>query len=520
MRICEISEIFKNASSTQVDVYVVSDPTVEGFLRATNTVFRRIDRQDDQQIEISRRLWLLRATVLYTLNTFSYPRLGLNDQAKELVDSVQGYPDLLSDVNVIFDRVKGLLNLQENPKKVFLDKKIVALDGVTMLMTRMSGGGSPGWPDRKEGGVVFSGLEVKTFHSVAELNNLPVQIIIPGGIRNVPIELAQKVFFSSVTSSIIVCSYQGEGFKLPTRLDMRSDNILLGVAPVEVRNFSVEPCGDQVSDEIDTWVNEQFWIGLHGGDRESRDGKEASRYVLFSNGMGCCFPEAGSVLSTKNVTSSIGEFDIRNTKVSRLADGDWILLREGYAGSNLDETSDMLLEERGDEALLEKATDWKLALDALTLTKSFQEISTGLELLGSVVNPRVIRQWLNDEVLGPANLNVFDALIKYMAAEGKIKHAGPDLNEYITSRWNLLQEFRGLRHKAGNIIRKKLIDRLVDLIGAADLASTACTEFKISNDESSSLLFLRVEMVDNAISYVSPSRFGQLDDLRSNRWLA
>lgn len=520
MRIREVSEIFKNASSTLVEVYVVNNPLVEAFLRSTTTVFRRIDRQDDLQIEISRRLWLLRATVLYTLNPFSYPGLRLIDQAMELVDCVQGYPELLSDVNTIFDRVKDLMSLQENPKKVFLDQKTVALDGVTKLMTRMWGGGSPGWPDRKEGVVVFSGVEVKTFHSAAELNNLAAQIIIPGGIKTVPAELAQKVFFSGMTRSIIVCSYQGEGFKLPTRLDMRSNNILLELAPVEVRNFSVEVGGDQACDEIDTWVNEQFWIGLHGGDRESRAGKEASRYVLFSNGMGCCFPEAGSVLSTKNVTSSIGDFDIRNTKVSRLADGDWILLREGYAGSNLDETSDRLLEERGDEALLEKATDWKLALDALTLTKSFQEISAGLELLGSVVNPRVIKQWLNDEVLGPANVAVFDALIRYMASEGKIKQAGADLNAYITSRWTLLQEFRGLRHKAGNIIRKKLIDRLVELIGETDLANTACTEFKISNDESSSLLLLRVEMVDSAISYVSPSRFGHLDDLRSNRWLA
>lgn len=520
MNLSQVSEIYENAGSLTVDVYVVSDTTVEAFIKSTTAIFRLIDRDDELQVEISHRMWRLRAAVLYTLRLFSDSDLGILDQANQLVEHTSRYSHLQPSALDVFDRVNDLINLQVNPKRIFLEKLAAKFEGCGLLLTKMSNGGSPGWPNKDQKHLDLSARRVGLFRTAVELNSPVPYIIIPGAIRTIPSELVQKIFFSGVTSKIIVCTYPHESFKLPPRLDMSLWNILRSPTPLK-GVYSIESSNNSTDvSEVDDWINDQFWTGLHGGEREKHVGKEPSRYVLFANGMGCFFPEDGTVLSTRNVSRTITDSDFRNTRVTRLSDGDWVLLRDGHVGTNLDQTSDRLLEELGEEELLEIATDWKTALDALTLTKSLHEISSGIESYGSKVTARTLQLWCNGQVLGPANQVVFNSLIRYLASQGKIRNLALSVDDYISLRWRQLQEFRGLRHKAGNIIRNELIGQLVTSICEQGSDSLSCDEFRISNDGSSSVVLLRVEMVDNTTSYVSHSRYGQLDDLRGNRWLA
>lgn len=519
MNLSQVTEIYENARSLAVTVYVVPDSNVEAFIRSSLAVFRLVDRDDELQVEISRRVWRLRATVLYTLRQFSDGELCLQEQANQLKEQTSRYSHLQACVNAVCDRVNDLIDSPANPKTNLLENLAAEFDGRGLLLTKMSNGSSPGWPNKDQKLFALPGMEIETFRSAAELKVPTSYIIIPGGIRTMTPELVQKVFFSGVTSRIIVCTYQSETFKNPSRLDMSNWNILRSATTPTV-SYPVENSIINEVDEVDDWINDQFWINLHGGDREKHSGKDPSRYVLFANGMGCFFPEDGTVLSTRNVSRTICDSDFKNARVTRLTDSDWVLLRDGHAGTHLDQTSDRLLEELGEEKLLEVATDWKSSLDALTLTKSMNEISAGIESYGSKVTARTIQLWCNGNVLGPANEAVFNSLIRYLAAEGKIRNLATSIDQYILQRWGQLQDFRGLRHKAGNIIRQELINQLVTSIGGQTLDSLSCDEYRIFNDESSSLILLRVEMVDSTTSYVSQSRYGQLDDLRGNRWLA
>jgi hypothetical protein len=383
----------------------------------------------------------------------------------------------------------------------------------------MTAGAGIGWVDGTQRGFIDSEIVIPTINSAAELSAPISHIFIPGGLGTVPSELIQKVFFGGMCESISIFCYEGESFREPYRPRMHNLNLLAQVREIPVRKHFVEAGIHDGVEDLESLITEQFWFGLHGGDREGHSGGEPARYVLFGNGTGCCLPEDGSVLTTRYVSRDITARDFCNVSVSRLAVGDWILLRVGSAGTHLDETSDRLLEERGEEGLLEKATDWKLALDAMTLTKSFLEISEGIERFGCKVSGQTIQQWLSEQVLGPASKNVLEALIRYLRAENKIEFSDSELENYISSRWKLLQEFRGLRHRAGNIIRRELIDRLIEKIRVSGIDEGYSDEFRISSDESSSMVLSRIELIDSKPCYVPPSRFGQLDDLRSSRWL-
>ena len=520
MNIYQISKVYDNSNSAYVERHTVRDSLVGSFLKATSIIFRTIDRQDDQQILLSRKVWILRATILYTLSDFASPELSLANMAEMVRKDAEGYPDLRAATNSVVGCTIALVERQENTKRASILEKIKSLRGEAHLMTRMTLGSGIGWADKKPKEFLGLDFAIPTINSIGDLSVPVSHIIVPGGIGNAPAALTRKLFFGGMTNSVSVFCYEGERFSLPSRPEMRNQNILSSLRDITIQEQSSENGDYENIEDFESWMTEKFWAGVHGGDREHRLGKEAARYVLFSNGRGCCLSEDGSVLIIRNLVTDITERDFNTVCVPRLNPGDWVLLRVGSAGTRLDETSDRLIEESGEEGLLEKATDWKSALDALTLTKSFQEISDGMREFGCKVSAHTILNWLNDEVLGPVNIEALRALIRYLVSERKITIPESDLDDYVLSRWRLLQEFRGLRHRAGNIIRRELIDRLIDLIKKSAANESDPDEFSISSDESSAMMLVRIEMIDNKTCYVSPSRFGQLDDHRSRRWLA
>jgi hypothetical protein len=173
----------------------------------------------------------------------------------------------------------------------------------------------------------------------------------------------------------------------------------------------------------------------------------------------------------------------------------------------------------GNDSLFEMATDWKEALDALLVTHSNKEVAQELQDRGAPTRATNIHHWIGPEVLGPGSERVFRELINLLAEKGKIRKSGAELASYVESRWRSLQELRGVRQKAGNMIRHNLFTALFSRYGGGSRPLTDRDSVHIEGNTGTELLILRVSSLDRNIAHVSPSRLGQMDDLKGNKWL-
>jgi hypothetical protein len=173
----------------------------------------------------------------------------------------------------------------------------------------------------------------------------------------------------------------------------------------------------------------------------------------------------------------------------------------------------------GNEGLFEMATDWKEALDALLVTHSNEEVARALRERGAPTSAASIHQWIGPDVLGPGNERVFRELISLLADKGKIQKTGVELISYADTRWNSLQDLRGVRHKAGNLVRQDLFKALFSRFGNGNGKLSDRESIHVEGDIGVELLILRVSSVDRDTSHVHSSRLGQMDDLKGNKWL-
>ena len=110
-------------------------------------------------------------------------------------------------------------------------------------------------------------------------------------------------------------------------------------------------------------------------------------------------------------------------------------------------------------------------------------------------------------------------LINLLADKGKIKKTDEELIRYTDTRWKSLQELRGLRHKAGNLIRQDLFKVLFSRIESGSGQLNDGERIHVEGVTGAELLILRVSSVDRNPAHVQPSRLGQVDDLKGNKWL-
>lgn len=278
---------------------------------------------------------------------------------------------------------------------------------------------------------------------------------------------------------------------------------------------------DPVLSAIDTWVNDAFWQGVHGAPRSISHGLLPARYMLSLDGAGVFLPESGRVTTLPADGRLTDERDLCTVRVEELAEGDVVVFRSGSSGVLLDHASDRIIGRTGNEDLLEAATNWKTALDALLVTHSAEDVCQALSERGVSASAATINRWVGPEVLGPGSPRVFRELICLLASKGKIQRSGSDLICYADSSWESLQALRAVHHKAGSLIRHDLFNALFNRFKAGgDLGALSDRErIHIDGDTDAELIILRVASVDNITAYVPHLRLGKIDDLKGNKWL-
>jgi hypothetical protein len=519
----DASAIYENIKVSKLVKNQIASRAIGEVMRWSSRLFQILDRSDPLQADISRRLWVLRSTILFTLLPFGDPVLAIRQQMTDLARASTGLPDAAPTIESLGKAIEDVLSSDSNPKLDWLLRMLEAHSGVEQskvgFLIRLSAGSAPGWPPDVATRLPEIAQHITFINSRADLRSgLFGKIILPCACRNTAPALLEEIIHSGRARTVDVLMYPEEKFNVSRRLSLPDCGLFKG----RIQKTKIEQETAEVSDtsiSVDTWINEAFWQGIHGGERSAAANLVSANYVLFSDGTGTFFPANGHVPVLPSTGSLRDESDLRFANVGNLSEGDLVVMRVGDSNFLLDETSDRLMQNDLGDNLVVDATDWKDALDALLITHSCDEVSQLLSERGVRVSAASIHQWAGPDVLGPGSQKVFAALIELLGARGKIALAGDALHQYSELKWKSLQNLRSVRQRAGNMIRHELLQKLVERFhdGIGNLGNR--TAVQIEGETGTELLVLKVSSADQKLSFVQPSMLGRLDDHRGNPWL-
>ena len=516
---------FRNANIAGLKIHEIDFFLAAQVMQISSRLFQMLDHVDPVKAEVCRRLWVLRSSIVFTALPFDDPSLGLTHQMIELEQSSDGLPDATQLIQLLKMHVAEIVSFGRNPKHELLlhvlAESIEKDDEHIGIFCALSAGSPPGWPS--ESSVRLSALSERLTMIRSRRNmraNVFGTVILPCACSNAPPTLLSELLYSGCAARLEMLLYKGERFQVSKRLMLPDDGVFEGrLQKTEMERELIVISGDSVMSEVDTWANESFWQGLHGAERRSFHSLVPANYVLFCDGTGTFLPENGRVLSLPASGEVADESDLSLVNVEELCEGDLIVLRSGDSGFLLDEASDRIMSSEDNETLFEIATDWKAPLEALLVTHSHEQIARLLHERGAPINAASIRHWVGPDVLGPGNERMFRELIDLLAEKGKIQKAGEELISYADSRWKCLNDLRGVRQKAGNLIRQELFKALGIRLRNGNGKLAAGTSIHLEGDTGAELLILEVSSVDRNSAYVPHSRLGQIDDLKGNKWL-
>lgn len=518
------SGVYENAHSSYINLIKIENNVIDSFQKNITKLFLMVDRNDQEQKQISLRVWILRSTVLFTLLDFDDELLGLTRQLEDLKALSSCFPLLSPAILNLESNINLILKLS-NPKRDWLlnalNDGVSNVNGIGILR-RLSSGHSPGWPKEIKSYLPETAGSILYIQSSKEYKNrLLDKVVFPCGCSNCPHQFLINLIYSGVTSHIDILLYPGERFNLPKRLTLPIDSKLQSKFQKTVLEMSVTgiPQEDSV-DSIDRWVNTSFWDEIHSGDRCYSESLVPAHYVLFNNGTGTFLPKNGKAQVLAEYPGQLFTSENINFKnVENLSAGDLVVLRSGDSVFLLDFASDNILHKIGSDNLLEDATEWKAGLEALFQTYTWEDVANELKTRNVNVTTVTVQRWAGPDGLGPGNEKDFRALISLLIEHKKIVLTSQSTESYISDKWFKLQQLRGVRHKAGQMIRNELFEALARQMHKTIQPIGDKTVIHLDVQSGVELNILRIFTVDHVPSYVHPSKIGRIDDLRNNKWL-
>lgn len=520
----DVSDVYDNVKASRIVRHEIANRAISEIMRWSSKLFQVLDRSDPVQADISRRLWVLRSSVIFTLLPFDDPSVALTQQMADLAKTCAGLPDQATTIESLSRAVDNIASHPANPKLEWIRQTIDLTDdglrtGMPIgILARLSAGRAPGWPSDMESRLPEFMRRIAPIHSRTDLrSSLFERLILPCACRNMDPFLLQEVVHSGRSRIIDVILYSEERFVTPKRLTLPGCRIFDG--RIQRTRLEQEASPVPEATPVDAWANEAFWQAIHGAERSAGKNLVAAHYVLFSDGTGTFFPANGRIPVLPASGELRHESDLRIVHIGDLSEDDRVVIRVGDSNFLLDEASDRLMQNDAGNNLISEATDWKSALEALLITHSCDEIASCVRDLGVLVSASSVHQWAGPDVLGPGNEKVFIALIEVLGNKGKLVLDGDALHQYAARKWRSLQELRGVRHRAGNLIRQELLQKLVTRFqdGIGDLGDR--TSIRIEGDAATELAILKVSSADQSVAFVQPSLLGRPDDHRGNPWL-
>lgn len=519
--------IFQHALCPHREVHKISYAPIDELLKGSSMMFESLERDDPFQREIMRRLWVLRATVLFTLLPFDHENLGLENCARSLLEMARCVPSAMEHAERVNEITRYLQQNPANPKREriteLLDKD--CLHGRrTCIVAVLSPGVVPGWPP-----AIFEELRahqaMPTIISSRKVLFAGVfdRTILPSNGRNCSTQMMHDLNYACRSRTVDIFTYAREYFRPPSR------HIL---PPSRVFSMPVRPEEPEESEEehflekIDGWHNEEFWTAVRKNygavscpvTSAIPEAVVKARYVIFANATGTFLPEDRKVIEISDLIdgrATIQDFGGRYPRkhASDLEAGDLVVLRLSGSGDYLEQVADGLIRTDGKGNLRDRATDWKAVLRTTLELHGADTVAKRLAAIGYPLSfPDYVWVWTTDLIISPRKEGEFRDLVGIISELGQLR--GKDPLEYAASRWRFIRELKQYHLQAGNLIRKAMLSRLTDLIN-----ERACIDdfmqISLANVDAGEMGILRVSAVDCDTAIVSYTKINHFDRIGS-----
>lgn len=505
---------FRNAAGLRVREIPIGDPYIAEILQVSRRILACLDRSDPFQAALGRRVWSFRARIIFTLHPFHHPELGLLECLEKIVNDASLIPSLADSVRDLVRSTHALLERPTNPKLVrataLLDPELGdSPESRTGIVVAMALGRTFGWPKRMDGTPDLPGDPVIIDSRKALTLSVLDRIIVPGTCHYLSPQIFIDLFYQGRAREIIVLLYPGEYFSLRERLALPESSAFRGKLTKTRVLCSRDAAGVPVEGMVDSQGQheEGVWEIAHDGQREPLPDHRAARFVLFRDARGIFVPEGAHLLIWRG-DNEAEDSDLDSVPVARLSEGDWLVLRPSGTRYLLDLES----AEEGFGQKMDEACDWRPALERLLLTRSAEEVAEEMQAVGASGRslPQSLRQWADGTVYGPGHRAELAALFHVLSNYGKI--APPAcMEEYVTARWNGLQQLRGIRHRAAQAVRREIYLQLSRTLG--DLKAFPIGGV-VALDNGVRVQLCQVAAVDEHRSWVPPARLMDLQPIQ------
>lgn len=517
-----IDAIFQNAGHFSTEIYRISHAPIEELLERCSKMFDSLERDDPFQRDLSRCLWTLRATILFTLLPFDHSDLGINGLSHTLLELANRVPAAIKHAEQIDKIIKLLRQHPSNPKR---NRILEILDNdhrhgrSVAVITALSPGIVPGWPL-----AIFKELKL---HPAAPtlitsrkmlVSSIFDRIVLPSNCWNCSFELNYDLNYGCRARVLDVFLYGRESFRSPKRYGLPKCRLFSVSARPDT---SVE---DMPPEKIDGWVNEEFWSAIrsvHGAifDSAAASTSEAivkARYVIFSDGRGTFLPEERKVIEISDLIDERATIEglgggYPRKHVSDLVEGDLVVLRLSGSGDYLEKVADEIISKEGKGNLRQRATDWKSLLHQTLQQHGADKVAEKLMERGfNLSSPGYVWVWTTNMVISPQNEVEFHALMDIVSELGQISGRNPAA--YASERWGLIRELKKYHLKAGNVIRQAMLKRIAALIKS----NTRIDKFmniSLPDVDAGEMGILRVSAVDHSTVYVPYTKINQLEQI-------
>jgi hypothetical protein len=520
----EIDARYGRAASCRVRRLVLEHPVISDIAGQSAYIFSLLDREDDFQKRLARKVWLLKSTITQTLLEFDDARIGIVSMAEVLRSEAETVPSAIGAINGLADLVKSLAAPSSNPKREILLRMLNAPEqneGGIAVFAGLQGGLTPGWPADISALKDFPPGSCTIFRTRRDIADRGFwTIVIPGTLRFSQRATTMDLLHGGRASEVLILSYKRESVFVPEPIALPVD----GRFTVTVHQpRDVVPVEEDAGQKLDQWANESFWQEVraqHSYEHPfcERDVDVAARFILFADGSGAFLPEDGSVTEISALLDRpehpTQEGDRLPRKAVRdLEERDLVALRLSGSGDYLDEVADRIMEREGYASLREDATAWKPILFRVIKRHGEGSVARtardeGLKLRSATY----LWTWASDAVIAPHDLNTFRSLIRSMSKlDEEFSEANPD--DYALKKWTEMEHLKAFHHRAASEIRKLLLDRVRKLVATRQPVETV-ESIHLQGLEAGHIGLLRVSAVDATSVRIPYSRLFHLTPVK------
>lgn len=517
-------DIFRNAACTHTKVHKIPHAQIDELLRSCSMLFDALDRDDAFQRNLARRLWMLRATILFTLLPFDHVDLDLGQLAETVLGLAVRVPAVAEHAHQINKIAMFLRQHPSNPKHARI---IELLDDDhlhgrrTAIITALSPGIVPGWP-----AAIFDELQAHpsapTIITSRKVLTSCVfdRIVLPSNGRNCSVRMNYDFNYACRAKVLDVFIYGRENFRPPKRLFLPRCPMFGTITRPDA------PAEDMSVERIDGWVNDEFWAAIRNDHGEIpgnvagpvHEAVVKARYVMFADGRGTFLLEDRKVIEISDLIDGRATVDDMTGRYPRkhasdLEEGDLVVLRLSGSGDYLEKVADGIIRKDGKNDLRQRATDWKSALRAALALRGVDIVAERLRSRGYPLSfPDYVWTWTTDLVIGPRNEGEFRELIEIVAELGQLTGRNP--MEYASERWRLMHELKGYQRRAGSLIRQAMLERITELI-KSNARIGDFMYISLPDVDAGEMGILRVSAVDRDTAIVPYTKINHFDRIES-----